>query len=111
MTPSEALTAATVILPLLTGYTMLIAGYFWKNRLSPPSPSEPQLSVAWVTTVLIFVGVFVVALLASVIAMAMNMAFKSFDEFKVALLLIEVLFAGSVGFAMKSLFKGPQDGN
>ena len=111
MTFSEFLTTASVIVPLFTGYTILIAGFFWKTRLLPPALNEPKVSAAWTVTVSLFAAFFVVALIASVIAKATNTAFKDFEQFKVALLLIETLFASLSSFAIKALFKGSEDGH
>lgn len=101
----EMITSTSVILPLFTGYTTLVLGYIWTNRTQQSNAAEPSLTRLAVFSAFFFTFVFVLLIAGAILAKSFNFAFKSFEQFKIFLLVVETFFAGYASFIVKSLFR------
>lgn len=101
---SEMTTSLSLIIPLLSVYTLTIIKFFFKDRYKINQKGRKiTLQFAFINW---FVPVLLFLYLITIISLkAFNKVFSSFDEFKGMLTMTEAVFGGYFGFIIPSLFK------
>ncbi|MDC6364644.1 MULTISPECIES: hypothetical protein [Flavobacteriaceae] len=101
---SEMTTSISLIIPLLSVYTLTIIKFFFKERykinLKGKKVTRYYSIITWFIPILLFLYLITIITLK-----AFNQVFSTFEEFKGMLALTEVVFGGYFGFIIPSMFK------
>jgi hypothetical protein len=100
----EMVTAVGLIGPLFAGYTTVIVTHVIENR-DPTSEKQEPLTAAYRLLSVAIPAVFMMALVAAVLFWSYRIGFKSFDQFKILVGLLEGAFGIYVGQFIYSMFK------
>jgi|SRR5665213_162246 len=102
---SEMTTTVAVLLPIFATHTTAIAKYLVKNRVVVADANAKMITGEFKFLALFPPTVFVLLILVLILLKAFNLAFGTFDEFKISLALCESIFGVYMTLIVTSLYK------
>jgi hypothetical protein len=102
----ETLTTIAIITPLFAGYTTLIVKFIVANRSKLPDPATDPLQSGLFVFLSLFIPIlFILVIVAIVLARGFNAGITTFEQFKILLGVVEGAFAVYVGLILNALFE------
>jgi hypothetical protein len=102
---SEMTTTVAVLLPLFATHTTAIAKYLVKNRVVVVDANAKMITGEFKFLALFLPTAFVLLILVLILLKAFNLAFGTFDEFKILLALCESIFGAYMTLIVTALYK------
>jgi len=102
---SEMTTTVAVLLPLFATHTAAIAKYLVKNRVAVVDANAKTITAEFRFLALFPPTAFVLLILVLILLKAFNVAFTTFDDFKISLALCESIFGVYVTSIVTALYK------
>jgi hypothetical protein len=100
----EMSTAIALLVPMFAVHTTTVVKFFVANKHAT-NPREVPVTSTFVFLSIFFPVVFVLALLCVIGLKSYGIAFASFNEFRVALGLVQTCFAVYIGLFISSLYE------
>jgi hypothetical protein len=102
---SEMTTTVAVLLPIFATHTTAITKYLVKNRAVVVDTNPKLVTGEFKFMALGIPTVFVLLILSLILLKAFNIAFGTFDEFKISLALCESIFGVYMTLIITALYK------
>jgi hypothetical protein len=100
-------TSVAIIVPMFAGFSTAVTTFIVDDRHSTNAWS-PRVSSVYTMMSFAFPLVFTLILASAILAQSFGLVFKDFEQFKLALVLIEGIFAVYVGRFVYSMFEPPR---
>jgi hypothetical protein len=100
-------TTVAIIVPMFAGYSTAVTTFIINDRHNRNTRS-PRVSSVYTKMSFAFPLAFTLILASAIFAQSFGLVFKEFEQFKLALVLIEGTFAVYVGRFVYSMFERPK---